>query len=156
MAVAEIKLLADTVRTTVINKGVTLADTFRAAGDYDNSTELDLYCHAYLVLEFNTTAPSAGDSVAELYLLPGDGEVSEVFPEGGDASVGNDVDPQKSLLVGTFETRVPSITTVEELCVPGIPLSFEGNRFVIKNISGKVFEDTWEFRIKPYKLQSVT
>ena len=82
---ADIKLLADTALQTVIDDNATLADAARAAGDYDNGTALDLEAVAYLTVQYDTGPPSAGDVVAELYVLPGDGETTEVFPDGGGA-----------------------------------------------------------------------
>lgn len=150
---AEIKLLRDSALNVVIDDDATLATTVRAAGDYDNSAELDLGCDAYLQVQYDGTAPAAGDKVAELFLLPDDG--ASVFPEGGDAGLGTDVDPQAILQVGVFESRSPSITVNEILCIPGIPLHGHTNRFVIKNTSGQTFDSTWQLSIKPYKLQSV-
>jgi len=152
---AEIKLLRNQPLTVVIDDNATLANTVRAAADYDNSVKLDLGCDIYLQVQYDATAPAAGDKIAELYILPGDGEVSEVFPEGGDAGLGTDVTPQAILLVGAFESRSPSITVDEILSIPGVPLYGHTNRFVILNTSGQIFDSTWQVSIKPYKLQSV-
>jgi len=153
---AEIKLLRNQPFTVVIDDNASLATTVRAAADYDNSAKLDLGCDVYLQVQYDTTAPSAGDKVAELYILPGDGEGTEVFPEGGDAAgLGTDITPQAILLVGTFESRVPSLTVNEILCIPGVPLYGHTNRFVILNTSLQIFDSTWQLSIKPYKLQSV-
>ena len=67
----EIKLFRDTVRTTVIDDNAALADLTRAAGDYDNSTELDLGCEVYLKVQYDVSLPAAGDRIADLWLLPG-------------------------------------------------------------------------------------
>jgi len=152
---AEIKLLRNQPFTVVIDDGTTLADDVRAAADYDNSVKQDLGCDVYLQVQYDTTAPSAGDKIAELYILPGDGEGTEVFPEGGDADLGTDVTPQAILLVGTLESRRPSLTVNEILCIPGVPLYGHTNRFVILNTSLQIFDSTWQLSIKPYKLQSV-
>lgn len=150
---SEIKLLRDSTLSTVINKDATLADAARAAGDYDNSSELDTHAEAYLTVQFDTGPPSAGATIADLYLLPGDGAGTEVFPEGGDGTVGDDVTPQQALYVGSFETRQPSITVDEVLCVPNIPLYGHTNRFVLMNTSGQTFDSTWQLTIKPSKAQ---
>lgn len=153
---AEIKLLRDTALQTIIANGAALTNNSRKAADYDNGAELDLGCDVYLTdLSYSATPPAAGDAVAELYLLPGDGEATEVFPEGGDGTVGDNVDPQKIFLVGVFETRQPSDTVVEVLALPGIPLYGKGNRFIIKNIGGDTWDANWDLKIKPYKLQTV-
>jgi len=152
---AEIKLLRDTALQTVIDDGATLANNVRAAADYDNSAELDLSCDVYLQVQYDAGPPAAGDKIAELYILPGDGEGTEVFPDGGDAGLGADDTPQKVFLVGVFESINPSTTVNEILGLGGIPLYGEGNRFVLLNVSGQTFDATWELRIKPMKLQSV-
>lgn len=150
---AEIKLKEGSL-VTPINDGASLADGVRAAGDYDNSANLDMWCHAYLTVQWDTTPPTAGDIVAELYLLPGDGETSQVFPEGGDAGLGSDKTPQKMFLVGVFETVDPSVSADEVIAIPNIRLSFEGNRFVLLNTSGQTMDSTWQLDIKTYKMQS--
>ena len=152
---AEIKLLRNSALTVVIDDGTTLANDVRAAADYDNSVKLDLSCDIYLQVQYDTTAPSVGDRVAEVYILPGDGAGTEVFPEGGDADLGTDIDPQAILLVGTLESRRPSLTVNEILSIPGVPLYGHTNRFVIKNVSLQIFDSTWQLSIKPSKLQSV-
>ena len=151
---ADLKLKEGSLATP-IDKNALLTDGSRAAGDYNNGTNLHVLCDAYLTVQFDTTAPSAGDIIAELYVLHGDGEASEVFPEGGDGAVGADVDPQKPNLVGVFETRSPSITVDEELIVNDIPLGIGNDRFVLKNISGQQFDLTWQLDIKTRLGQSV-
>lgn len=143
--------LKESARDNVIDKNASLADAARAAGDYTN-TDRNLWCNAYLTVQFDTTAPVAGDKIGELYLLPGDGEATEVFPQGGDGTVGPDVTPQKIFLVGTFETISPSITVDEELSIPGIQLYAEGNRFVYLNTSGQIMDLTWQLDIRPGNL----
>lgn len=152
---AEIKYLSDTALATPIDDNATLATGVRAAGDLNNDTEQDLYCTVYLVVQWDGTAPSVGFKVADLYILPGDGEVSEVFPEGGDAGLGTDDTPQALFYVGSFESVNPSITVDETLALPGVRLYPDGNRFVLQNTSGQTFDLTWELRVKPYKIQSV-
>lgn len=150
---ATFKLKADTALQTIINDDATLADAARAAGDYDNSTALDLEAVAYLTVQYDSGPPTAGDVVAELYLLPGDGESTEVFPDGGDAGLGTDDDPQAIYLVGMFESINPSLTVDEVLGSLPFPLYPAGNRFVLKNVSGQTFDATWQLDIKPIKRQ---
>lgn len=152
---AEIKGLRDSSLATVIDDDASLANGVRAAGDYDNSTELDMECEVYLQVQWDGTAPSAGDAVADLWILPGDGEVTPVFPEGGDAGLGTDDDPQLVFFVGRFITVNPSITVDEVLALPRVPLFFGENRFVLKNTSNQTFDSTFEVRIKPSKRQVV-
>ena len=149
---AEIQLLRDTSLQTVINDDATLADATRAAGDLDNNTELDLGADCFLQVQWDGTAPTAGDKIAELYVLPEDG--AGVFAEGGDAGLGTDDNPQQIFLVGVFESINPSITVNEILAIPGIPLYGHDNRFVLLNTSGQTFDLTWQLTCKPYKLNS--
>ena len=139
-------------RAIVINDNATLNNGVRAAADYGNDTNKDLWCNVFLTVQWNTTAPSAGDKVAELYILPGDDAGTEKFPEGGDAGLGTDDDPQKIFLVGVFESINPSLTVDETLSLSGIALYHSGNRFVLKNVSGQQFDLTWQLDIVPYTI----
>ena len=152
---SEIKLLADTAVQTVIDDNATLANAARAAGDYDNGTELDLEAVAYLTVQYDGGPPTAGDIVAELYVLPGDGAGTEVFPDGGDAGIGTDDTPQAMFLVAVFESVNPSTTVDETLASLPFPMYPDGNRFVILNSSGETFDATWQLDIKPMKRQVV-
>ena len=82
-------------RVAVIDTGVALANNVRDAADYDNDANKDLWCNVFLTVQFDTTAPAANVKIAKLYILPGDDAATEKFPEGGDASLGTDDDPQK-------------------------------------------------------------
>ena len=150
---ADVKLKADTSVQTLIDDNLALVTTDWAAGDYDNGTALDLWANIYLTLQYDTTAPAANLPVANLYLIPGDGAGTEVYPTGGDAGLGTDFIPQGVFYVGSFECINPSITTDEVLCLPRIPLYPDGNRFVIENISGYSFDSTWILKMKPVKMQ---
>jgi len=152
---AEYKYLADTAVQTVIDDNATLADAARAAGDYDNGTELDLEAVAYLTVQYDGGPPTAGDSIAELYVLPGDGAGTEVFPDGGDAAIGTDDDPQAIYLVSVFQCVNPSLTVDEVLGSLKFGLYPDSNRFVLKNTSGQTFDSTWQLDIKPIKRQVV-
>lgn len=141
----------------VINDDALLANAARAAGDYDNSTNLDPFCTIQLTVQYNaivTPTIANGTPVAECYLLPGNGEASELFPNGGDAGLGQDADPQASLLVGTFVSVSPSITVDELLVIRDVLLGDAGNRFVVKNISGQEFDLTWQLDIIPHGFKS--
>ncbi len=152
---AEIKHLADTALQNVIDDDASLSSGSRAAGDYDNGTELDLEAVAYLTVQFDGSAPNVGDTIAHLYNLPGDGAGTEVFPDGGDAALGTDDDPQSIFLVATFVTVNPSTSADEVLASLPFRLYPDGNRFVLKDVSGQTFDSTWQLDIKPSKLQSV-
>jgi len=151
---ADIKLKG-AARATVIDDNATLANNARAAGDYNNDTGLNLFCTAYLQVQYDAGPPAAGAEIARLYVLPGDDESSEIFPDGGDAGLGTDDTPQQVFYVGSFESINPSTSVNEILAIPGIPLTPGACRFVILNVSGQTFDLTWELRIKPYLLQSV-
>ena len=151
---AEIKLLADTTLQTVINDNASLADGVRSAADYDNGTELDIWCIPYIELQWDTTAPTAGDLIADLYVLPGDNAGTPDYPEGGDAGLGTDDTPQAIFKVGSFESVNPSITVNEILALRPILLYPHINRFVLLNTSGQTFDLTWELRCVMYKMQS--
>lgn len=152
---AEIKLLRDSSLSVVINDDAALTNSSRAAGDYDNSTELDIECDVYLQVQYDAGPPAAGTRVADLYVLPGDGAGTQLYPDGGDAGLGTDDDPQSDFFVGSFVSVNPSLTVNELLSLPRVRLYGHGNRFVLKNTSGQTFDSTWELRIKPSKFQSV-
>src|SRR3990172_7967310 len=104
---ADIKLKG-AARATVIDDNATLANNARAAGDYNNDTGLNLFCTAYLQVQYDAGPPAAGAEIARLYVLPGDDEGSEIFPDGGDAGLGTDDTPQQVFYVGSFESINPS------------------------------------------------
>lgn len=141
-------------RTSVIDDDATLNDGARAAGDLENDTNKDNFCDAYLTVQWNTTAPSTGAIVAELYVIYGDGEATEAFPEGGDAGLGTDDTPQKRFLVGVFESINPSQSVDEELSIEGIELRPAKNRFVLLNTSGQQFDLTWQLDVVAFKWSS--
>lgn len=138
----------------VIDDNAALVDGDWAAGDYDNSTHLDPFCDAYLTVQWDTTAPTAGDIVAELYIVPGDNAGSPVYPEGGDAGLGTDKIPQAVFLKGAFESVSPSTSVNEVLCLENVPLSIK-NRFVLKNVSGQQFDLTWQLDIRPRRYEAL-
>lgn len=147
---AEIKYLADSSLATVIDPNAAVTNGTRISGDYNNDTELDLEAIPFLTLQWDSTAPSAGVNVFDLYVLPGDGEGTEVYPTGGVS-----VRPQSVFLVGTFECRSPSTTVDEVLALPPIRLYPNSNRFVLENVSGQTADAGIIFKIKPQKYQSV-
>lgn len=116
---------------------------------YDNSTALDLYADFLLAVQYGT-APSAGTKVAELYI--------ECAIDGTNyPSVGSSL-PQKSLLVGTFETRSPSTSALEYLVIYGIPLPIYATiKFRIYNTSGQTYKDNTSnkfLKMQPYRLNN--
>lgn len=148
---SSVKLQFDTANNLVINKDATLANAARAAGNYDNSSNLDLEAIAFLEVQYDGGPPTANTIVAELYCLPSDGTL---YPDGGDGTVGEDDTPQQAFLVGVFETINPSTSTNEELACGPFRL-YEYNRLVIVNKSGQTFDATWQMTIQPFKRQVV-
>ena len=137
-------------RTNVIDDNAALTNGLRAAGDFDNDTNKDLFCNVFLIVQYDAGPPTAGDKIAELYVLPGDDAATQVFPDGGDAGLGTDDTPQAIFLAGVFESINPSTTVNEELALPGVALYHSGNRFVLLNTSGQTFDLTWQLDIVPY------
>ncbi len=136
---------------TVLSGGlVSLASDARdISAAVDNGTNLDLFGDLEFIVQWDTVAPSAGDKVADLYLLPSVDDVN--FPEGSVS-----LTPQASLLIGSFESRNPSISGVEHLMLPGITLPPRNMKFLLQNTSGQTFDPSGSMLLlKPYKLQSV-
>lgn len=148
---ADIKL-KEAALVTVLTTGATLASGNRAAADVDNGTNLNPVADFYLTLQYGV-APAAGTKVAELYVLRGDGETSEVFPVGGDGTVGANVDPQAHTLAGSFESRNPSTSVDEVLVIYDVPLGVGNVRCVVKNTSGQTWDAGWTLKAKPRLLQ---
>ncbi|KKL99850.1 hypothetical protein LCGC14_1810350, partial [marine sediment metagenome] len=59
--------LSNRARAIVINDNATLADTVRAAADYDNDTNKDTHCNVFLTVQWDGTAPSANVAIGDLY-----------------------------------------------------------------------------------------
>lgn len=138
----------------VIDDNASLANGSRAAGDLDNSTDRNFWAVPKLTVQYDAGPPIAGDDIAELFVIPGDGAASEEFAEGGDAGLGTDDDPQRAFYVGTFISVNPSTTVDEVLMLPPLNLYPAGNRFVVKNVSGQAFDATWQLDVLPYKTES--
>ena len=134
-----------------IDDNATLANGVRSAGDYDNSTSGFFWTIPKLTVQYDGGPPSAGDDIADLFIIPGDAAGSEVYAEGGDAGLGTDDDPQAVFYVGTFVAVNPSLTVDEVLMLPPVPLYPHGNRFVLKNTSAQTFDATWQLDHLPYR-----
>ena len=147
------ELLKEGVFATPIDLGTTLADGARGAGDYDNSGNLHPWCNPVLIVQWDAGPPTKGDLVGELYCMPGDGEATELFPEGGDGSVGSDDTPQQVFFVGAFESVNPSLTVNERIALPRIKLYFAKNRFVFLNTSTFLMDAGWQIDLKTFLRQ---
>jgi len=134
---------------TVITGGAALATGTAATGDYSNSTNLYPIADLFLRVAYGAL-PTVGTAIAELYALPGDGGGPDVFPAGGTA-----LDPQKTLLVGVFETRAPSLTVDEILVIQAVPLRPTSTRFILKNISGQAFNTSYLLDLRGFLGQAV-
>ena len=151
----EVRQLADTALINLIINHAALGNNARAAALLTNDTEKDFECIFMLEdLSYSGTPPTEGDRIGDLYVIPGNGEGTEVFPEGGDGTVGDDVDPQAVFLVGSFETRQPSDTVVEVLGVVA-RIYAHGNRIVVINRAGQSWDANWDLNAKPVKGESV-
>ncbi len=119
----------------------------RRAFDYANSTNKHLLAHLLIEgIQYLTTAPTAGTIVAEVYVLPGDGQGSETFPGGGGRNggdtgdVGQDRDPQPIWLAAVVTCINPSTAADDDPLGCIVPIFPGTNRIVIKNVSGQ----TWD------------
>lgn len=149
---ADVKLKQDTALTNVIDDNAALADGARAAGDYDNTSLLDLEAWAIITVQYDTTTPTAGDLIGELYLIPGEDDTTPTYPDGGDAGLGTDDTPQAIFLIGVFESINPSLAANEFLATRVFDL-YPNNRFIVLNTSGASYDATWQLDIVPMKRQ---
>ena len=141
----------DGSQSDIITSGLdSLADGGRAISDaIDNDTGLDMYADIEYEVRYTSSAPAAGVKVADIYLLPTIDGTN--YPEGSTS-----LDPQKSLLVGSLESRNGSTSAIERLVLPGVPLPPRDYKVLLKNTSGKTLHSTANIvSIRPFKLQSV-
>ena len=137
--------------STLLSSGLdSLTNTSRVISSaYDNTTNLDFYGDLELAIAYTSSAPSAGITVAQVYLLP---TVDGTNYAEGSSSIA----PQSSLLVATFESRNGSTSAVEYLVATGIPLPPRSFKILLVNTSGKTLKSSGNtLKITPYKLQIV-
>lgn len=117
---------------------------------YNNTSNLDLYADFILAIAYGT-APAAGTKVGELYLVPAvDGTNYATQDANGQ--------PQLSLLIGTFESRLPSTSVLEYLVINGVSIPPLNMKFAFKNTSGQTLKDnsiSKFLKMQPYQLQGV-
>ncbi len=137
---ADIVTLLSTELNSLVNNGRILADAYDPGGQ--------LYGDLELAIEYTTSAPLAGVIVAEVAFLPtADGTH---YPEGSST-----VDPQRALLVATFESRNGSTSGLEYLYARGIPLPARSFKAHFKNLSGKTLAASGNtLKLKPYPIQN--
>lgn len=137
---------ASTVLKTELNS---LADAARAiTGAIDNTTALDLYDDIQLKVEYTSSAPAAGVKMGELYLVPSVDGTN--YAEGSTS-----LTPQKSQLVGTFESRNGATATFEYLVIQGVPIPPLNFKYLFVNTSGKALAASGNTLVRTtYKIQS--
>lgn len=147
---ADLKLQTGVSLTTLLSSGLnSLADGARAiSGAIDNSTDLNLLLDLELAVAYTSTTPTAGNIVAEVYLVPTlDGTN---YAEGSSS-----VTPQSALLVAALETRNPSASAVERLVAQGIPIPLGSFKLLIVNKAGRAFHASLNtLKYRTYKYQS--
>ena len=151
-AASSLQQLMNTVLTSLTNGSLATSSESSgnmASGVYDNTTALDMYADFQLTIQYNSGPPAAGTKVAELYILPlvdGTNPASQV--SGGQ--------PQKALLVATFESVLPSTSAVEYLDALGIPLPAGKFELVLKNTSGVTLKsgNVCYLKMAPFQLQA--
>jgi hypothetical protein len=99
------------------------------------------------VVKYTSTLPVVGSKVAELYLVPQiDGANYPV--------TGTSIDPQRSMLLGAFDTFQPSITVFERLFIRGVLLPPRDFKLLFKNVNAHPYASSGNtLKIKPYRLQ---
>jgi hypothetical protein len=121
-----------------------LANNGYAQGDIANANERP-FGDFYLTSD-DAVAPTTGDYVAELWLLPGDGDSPEKFPYGGSQ------DPQAEFLVGSFESGG---TASEVMSLRNIVMGPNTSRIVVKNTSGAAWQEDWFLDVVLHTLKNV-
>jgi len=132
MAVTPIKYYVPTSIDTLFAHATlkNLADGAElTSGEIDNTSALDLWGDLILAVSW-ATAPSAGVTAFEVYLVPAVDSTN--YPSNGADGL-----PQKALLVGTLESRLPATAALEYLALRRIvlpPLKF---KILISNTSAQ-------------------
>lgn len=122
-----------------------LADAARAISSAITPDGLP-YGDLELAVRYTSSAPAAGISVAEVYLLPTVDGTN--YPEGGTG-----VTPQAALMVGVFESRNGSTGAVERLVLRGIELPARSYKVVLVNKSGKTYHSSGNtLKVRTYAL----
>jgi len=119
-----------------------------ATGDFPNRTNLDLFGDFELLVDIAVSV-TAGKEVAQLWVLPKVDNSN--FPSGGAA--GDNVDPQASLLIGSFVWVITG-TADNRLPLVGIRLPPHDLRFVLKNVSAQAFgsNDGHTLKLQAYRV----
>jgi hypothetical protein len=148
---ADLKLKAGVSATNALSTELnSLADAGRQISSaIDNSSNLDLYMDLELAVQYTSSAPTAGQKVAEVYLVPTTDGTN--YAEGSTS-----ITPQQALLVATFESRNGSTSAVERLASLGIPIPVGSFKLELVNTSGKTYASSGNtLKYRTYKLQAV-
>jgi len=148
-----IRLYVPTAAVTLFSNGGntglnSLASGSQAISDVlDNTTALDPLVNLELDVAYTTTAPTAGQRVADLYMVPSlDGTN---YGEGSSS-----IRPEAKHLIGSFESRNGSTSAVERLMLKEITLTPGKHKFVLVNQSGKTYHATLcVLKAYPYQYQ---
>ncbi len=145
--------LLGVARSAVIDTDAVLATSNGASGDFDNSTGTPIralrgFCHLALTYD---SVPAVGIVVAELYHLKGDDDQTSEVVATGSASV----KPAAKDMIDTFVSVAPHATNTEVLQSITFEIPVGISRFVVWNVSGVSFNNTWEMRFIPEKEQVV-
>ena len=149
---ADIKWKQGAALNTLLSTGLDdLASAAEAeSAAFDNTSGLDLMADFVLAICY-AVAPAAGAKVADLYIEPAvDGTNYPSVTSGGL--------PQKSLLIGAFESVLPSTTVVEYLMLTGVPLPPLNLKFRLSNTSGQALKSSAVakfLKMQAYRMQSV-
>jgi len=137
-----------TLLTTGLDSLANAAEAESAA--IANQTNLDMVADFVLAVDY-AVAPAAGVKTAELYIEPA--------PDGTNyPSVTSGGLPQKALLVGTFESVLPSTTVLEYLVLTGIPTPPVTTKYRLSNTSGQAYRSSASAKFlksQPYQIKSV-
>ena len=130
--------------------GGSLASNTRAFYDVPNDGSLspdgDTEATPFIEFQFSTGPPAADLAMVSCWHLRGTGEVTERFAEGGDGTGGTaDIDPQAVHFIGAFSLSDPSTSGLRVASLAPIRLASQGNRFVLKNVSGNTIAAGWNF-----------
>ena len=116
-----------------------------------NGTALDLWADLLFALQYaSITGISAGTKVADVYLLP------QVDAANYPTTAGSPAIPQKSLYIGSLESRNPSTTALEYLSLPGIAIPPYNFELLLANVSGQALHASASMfgKMQPYQQQA--
>lgn len=138
----------DSAFSDIVTTGLnSLAANARVLTTAISQAGLYLYADFQLLVKYTSTLPPVGSKVAELYLVPQiDGTNYPI--------TGTGVDPQRSLLIGTFDTFQPSTTVFERINIRGVLLPPRDFKLLLKNTNAQPYAASGNIlTFRPYRLQ---